>query len=81
MSVIPSPVATACLGVMPSTQLNVCDFLPLFYIVVPILVHKGVYVLRNLDLEAGPCGHAQFSPPAGSLSGVGLVSSISSKIC
>lgn len=35
-------------------QLNVCDFLPLFYIVAPILVHKGVYVLRNFDLEAGP---------------------------
>lgn len=67
-------------GDAPSTQLDVCDFLPLLYIVAPILVPKGVYVLRNWDLKAGPCGHPPFSPPASLLSGVGLVSSISSEI-
>ena len=42
MVVIPSPIATACFGVKPSMQLDVCDFLPLFYFVALILVHKGM---------------------------------------
>lgn len=60
MVVIPSPLATACFGVKPSMQLNVCDFLPLFYLIALILVHKGMSVLRNFDLEARPCGQDQF---------------------
>lgn len=42
MVVIPSPIATACFGVKPSMQLDVCDFLPLFYLIALILVHKGM---------------------------------------
>lgn len=81
MSVIPSPTATACFGVMPSTQLSGSDFLPLSCIIAPILVHKGVYVLRNFDLEAKPCSLPRFSSPTARCQDWALFHLVSSKVC
>lgn len=44
---------------MPSMQLNVSDFLPFLYIIAPLLVNKGMEVLRSFDLESQLCGHHQ----------------------